>query len=94
MTNHAVYPKLILLSYWNTPSRGIFCKKPENTFFFEKKKQETFHVWVDTRNIEVRPVFAALQLRRVLRTPNFFKKQRFSALAFAIRQPFSGAVCG
>ena len=24
MTNHAVYPKLIILSYWNTPSGGCF----------------------------------------------------------------------
>ena len=25
MTNHAVYPKLIILSYWNTPSWVRFC---------------------------------------------------------------------
>ena len=24
MTNHAVYPKLIILSYWNTPSGVLF----------------------------------------------------------------------
>ena len=24
MTNHAVYPKLIILSYWNTPSCSSF----------------------------------------------------------------------
>ena len=30
MTNHAVYPKLIILSYWNTPSRGAFIlSKPQ-----------------------------------------------------------------
>ena len=27
MTNHAVYPKLIILSYWNTPSRGLFMER-------------------------------------------------------------------
>ena len=26
MTNHAVYSKLIILSYWNTPSDGSFVK--------------------------------------------------------------------
>ena len=26
MTNHAVYPKLIILSYWNTPSGTAFLR--------------------------------------------------------------------
>ena len=27
MTNHAVYPKLIILSYWNAPSIALFLFK-------------------------------------------------------------------
>ena len=34
MTNHAVYPKLIILSYWNTPSGGSFCHYRRNFLLY------------------------------------------------------------
>ena len=48
MTNHAVYPKLIILSYWNTPSGGYFVEFPQQfrTLISYKNMDHTcFHVF-------------------------------------------------